>query len=113
FVAGEGRRLSGSTLPTDEDRSMALTWRKPIGVVALIAPWNFPLAIPTWKVAPALLSGCTAVLKPSPLAPQTPALLVDIFNEAGVPAGVLNLVQGDREPGETMSNHPQVRGISF
>ncbi|MET4619004.1 acyl-CoA reductase-like NAD-dependent aldehyde dehydrogenase [Arthrobacter sp. 2762] len=113
FVAGEGRRLSGSTLPTDEDRSMALTWRKPIGVVALIAPWNFPLAIPTWKVAPALLSGCTAVLKPSPLAPQTAALLVDIFNEAGVPAGVLNLVQGDREPGETMSNHPQVRGISF
>ncbi|MFP3461546.1 aldehyde dehydrogenase family protein [Arthrobacter globiformis] len=113
YVAGEGRRLSGSTLPADEPRSMALTWRKPIGVVALITPWNFPLAIPIWKIAPALLSGCTAVLKPSPLAPHTAALLVDIFVEAGVPAGVLNLVQGDREPGETLSNHPDVRGISF
>ncbi|MEV7603980.1 aldehyde dehydrogenase family protein [Paenarthrobacter sp. NPDC089322] len=113
YIAGEGRRLSGSTLPADEARSMALTWRKPIGVVALITPWNFPLAIPVWKVAPALLSGCTAVLKPSPLAPLTAALLVDIFTEAGVPAGVLNLVQGDKAPGETLSNHPLVRGISF
>lgn len=113
FIAGEGRRISGSTLPADEPRTMALTWRKPIGVVALITPWNFPLAIPVWKMAPALLSGCTAVIKPSPLAPLTAALLVDIFNEAGVPAGVLNLVQGDRAPGETLSEHPDVRGISF
>ncbi|WP_125616945.1 aldehyde dehydrogenase family protein [Specibacter cremeus] len=113
YMAGEGRRLSGSTLPADEPRTMALTWRKPIGVVALITPWNFPLAIPVWKMAPALLSGCTAVLKPSPLAPLTSALLVDIFTEAGVPAGVLNLVQGDRAPGETLSAHPDVRGISF
>lgn len=113
FIAGEGRRISGSTLPADEPRTMALTWRKPIGVVALITPWNFPLAIPVWKMAPALLSGCTAIVKPSPLAPLTSALLVDIFNEAGVPAGVLNLVQGDRAPGETLSEHPDVRGISF
>lgn len=113
FSAGEGRRLSGSTLPADEPRTMALTWRKPIGVVALITPWNFPLAIPVWKMAPALLSGCTAIIKPSPLAPLTTALLVDIFTQAGVPAGVLNLVQGDRDPGETLSSHPDVRGISF
>ncbi|MDQ0821303.1 acyl-CoA reductase-like NAD-dependent aldehyde dehydrogenase [Arthrobacter sp. V4I6] len=113
YIAGEGRRLSGSTLPADEPRSMALTWRKPIGIVALITPWNFPLAIPVWKMAPALLSGCTAILKPSPLAPHTAALLVEIFVEAGVPPGVLNLVQGDREPGETLSNHPDVKGISF
>lgn len=113
YIAGEGRRLSGSTLPAEEPRSLALTWRKPIGVVALITPWNFPLAIPVWKMAPALLSGCTAVLKPSPLAPLTAALLVDIFTEAGVPAGVLNLVQGDRAPGEALTSHPQVRGISF
>lgn len=113
FVAGEGRRLSGSTLPADEPRSMALTWKKPIGVVALITPWNFPLAIPVWKMAPALVSGCTAVIKPSPLAPLTTAFLVDIFDEAGVPAGVLNLVQGDRDPGETLSSDPDVRGISF
>ena len=113
FAAGEGRRLSGSTLPADEPRTMALTWKRPIGVVALITPWNFPLAIPIWKMAPALVSGCTAVIKPSPLAPLTTAFLVDIFNEAGVPAGVLNLVQGDRAPGETLSSHPDVRGISF
>ncbi|NYD78591.1 aldehyde dehydrogenase family protein [Arthrobacter cupressi] len=113
YIAGEGRRLSGSTLPADEPRTLAMTWRKPIGVVALITPWNFPLAIPVWKMAPALLSGCTAIIKPSPLAPLTSALLVDIFNEAGVPAGVLNLVQGDREPGEALCEHPDVRGISF
>ncbi|MFJ5957273.1 aldehyde dehydrogenase family protein [Paenarthrobacter sp. NPDC092416] len=113
YIAGEGRRLSGSTLPADEPRSLAITWRKPIGIVALITPWNFPLAIPIWKIAPALLSGCTAILKPSPLAPHTAALIVDVFAAAGVPAGVLNLVQGDREPGETLCQHPEVRGISF
>lgn len=113
YTAGEGRRISGSTLPADQGRTMALTWRKPVGVVALITPWNFPLAIPIWKMAPALLSGCTSIIKPSPLAPLTTALLVDIFNEAGVPGGVLNLLQGDRIAGETLTNHPDVRGISF
>lgn len=113
LTAGEGRRLHGSTLPADEDRSMAITWRKPIGVVGLITPWNFPLAIPAWKIAPALLSGCTAVIKPSPIAPLSSALLVKVFEDAGVPAGVLNLVQGDRAPGELLSDHPDVRGISF
>lgn len=113
FTAGEGRRLSGSTLPADANRTMALTWRRPLGVVALITPWNFPLAIPVWKMAPALLAGCTAVIKPSPLAPLTTALLVDIFTEAGVPAGVLNLVQGDRIAGETLTAHRDVQGISF
>lgn len=113
FIAGEGRRLSGSTLPADEPRSMALTWHRPIGVVALITPWNFPLAIPVWKAAPALLSGCTAVIKPSPLAPLSTAIMVDILNEAGVAPGAINLVQGDREPGEELSGHPEVMGISF
>lgn len=113
FIAGEGRRLSGSTLPADEPRSMALTWHRPIGVVALITPWNFPLAIPVWKAAPALLSGCTAVIKPSPLAPLSTAVMVDILNEAGVAPGAINLVQGDREPGEELSSHPDVSGISF
>ncbi|WP_209324507.1 aldehyde dehydrogenase family protein [Brevibacterium renqingii] len=113
FIAGEGRRLSGSTLPADEPRSMALTWHRPLGVVALITPWNFPLAIPVWKAAPALLSGCTAVIKPSPLAPLSTAIMVDILNEAGVAPGAINLVQGDREPGEELSSNPEVRGISF
>lgn len=113
FMAGEGRRISGTTLPAEEPRTMAMTWRKPIGVVALITPWNFPLAIPVWKMAPALLSGCTAIIKPSPLAPLTSAMVVEAFTEAGVPAGVLNLIQGDREAGETLSASPDVRGISF
>lgn len=113
FHAGQGRRLHGSTLPADADRSWAMTWQVPLGVVGLITPWNFPLAIPAWKIAPALVSGCTAVVKPSPIAPLASTLLVQAFEDAGVPAGVLNLVQGDREPGERLSEHPQVRGISF
>ncbi len=82
-------------------------------MVGLITPWNFPLAIPMWKVAPALLSGCTAVLKPSPLTPLTAALLVEVFQEAGVPAGVLNLVQGDVAAGEALVANPRVAGVSF
>lgn len=66
YTAAEGRRLGGATLPADDPRTLALTRRVPIGVVGLVTPWNFPLAIPAWKIAPALVSGCTAVLKPSP-----------------------------------------------
>ncbi|MCX5207018.1 aldehyde dehydrogenase family protein [Streptomyces sp. NBC_00237] len=113
FTAGQARVLGGVTAPAEEDRTFAFTFRKAIGVVALIAPWNFPLAIPMWKVAPALLSGCTAVLKPSPLTPLTSALLVEVFQEAGVPDGVLNLVQGDVAAGEALVAHPAVAGISF
>jgi aldehyde dehydrogenase (NAD+) len=90
-----------------------MTFRRPLGVVGLVTPWNFPVAIPMWKVAPALLAGCTAVLKPSPLTPWTAALLVQAFVDAGVPAGVLNLVQGDREAGEALVADPRVAGISF
>ncbi|WP_152364443.1 aldehyde dehydrogenase family protein [Microlunatus speluncae] len=113
FIAGEGRRLNGITTPAEEPRTLALTFRRPIGVVGLITPWNFPLAIPVWKVAPALVAGCTAVLKPSPLTPLTAALLVDAFDRAGVPAGVLNLVQGDRDPGAALVDDHRVAGISF
>lgn len=113
FTAGEARRLNGVTTPAEEPRTFAATFRSPIGVVGLITPWNFPLAIPMWKVAPALLSGCTAVLKPSPFTPLTAALLVDVFAEAGVPVGVLNLVQGDRAAGEGLVADPDVAGISF
>jgi alpha-ketoglutaric semialdehyde dehydrogenase len=113
FTAGEARRLNGVTTPAEEPRTFACTFRVPIGVVGLVTPWNFPLAIPMWKVAPALLAGCTAVLKPSPLTPWTAALLVQVFADAGVPAGVLNLVQGDRPVGEALVAHPDVAGISF
>lgn len=113
FLAGEGRRLNGRTVPAEEPRTMAWTFRKPLGVVGLITPWNFPLAIPVWKVVPALVAGCTAVLKPSPLTPLTAAMVVDILDQAGIPAGVLNLVQGDREPGEALVDDPRVAGVSF
>lgn len=113
FMAGEGRRLNGITTPAEEPRTLAMTFRRPIGVVGLITPWNFPLAIPVWKVAPALVAGCTAVLKPSPLTPLTSALLVDAFHRAGLPDGVLNLVQGDRDPGAALVDDHRVAGISF
>jgi len=113
FTAGEARRLNGATTPAGDPRTFAFTFRRPIGVTGLITPWNFPLAIPVWKVAPALLSGCTAVLKPSPFTPLTAALLVQAFTDAGVPPGVLNLVQGDRAAGEALVAHPAVAGVSF
>lgn len=113
FHIGEARRMNGETTAAEEPRTVVLTFRRPIGVVGLITPWNFPLTIPIWKVAPALLSGCTAVLKPSPLTPLTAALLVQAFHDAGVPAGVLNLVQGDREAGEALVEDERVAGISF
>jgi aldehyde dehydrogenase (NAD+) len=113
FIAGEGRRLNGITTPAEEARTLALTFRRPIGVVGLITPWNFPLAIPVWKVAPALVAGCPAVLKPSPLTPLTAALLVDAFARAGLPQGVLNLIQGDREVGEALVQNERIAGISF
>ncbi|MFB7217608.1 aldehyde dehydrogenase family protein [Streptomyces sp. NPDC056227] len=113
FTAGQARLLGGVTVPAEEERTFAYTFRKPIGVVGLVSPWNFPLAIPMWKVAPALLSGCTAVLKPSPLTPLTSALLVEIFQQAGLPGGVLNLVQGDVAAGEALVANPAVAGISF
>jgi aldehyde dehydrogenase (NAD+) len=113
FTIGEARRINGETTPAEEPRTLAMTFRRPIGVVGLITPWNFPVAIPMWKIAPALLSGCAAVLKPSPLTPLTSALLVQAFVDAGLPDGVLNLVQGDREAGETLVDDPRVAGISF
>ena len=113
FTAGEGRRLNGVTTPAEEPRTFSYTFRSPIGVVGLITPWNFPLAIPVWKVAPALLAGCTAILKPSPLTPLAAALLTELCWEAGLPPGVLNLVQGDVEAGEALVANPAVAGISF
>lgn len=113
FTIGEARRLNGVTTPAEESRTWAFTFRRPIGVVGLITPWNFPLAIPMWKVAPALLAGCPAVLKPSPLTPLTAELLTQVFADAGLPPGVLNLVQGDRPVGEALVGHEAIAGISF
>ena len=94
FVAGEGRRAEGETVPSALPDKMCLTIRQPLGVVGIITPWNFPMAIPAWKTFPALLAGNTVVLKPASDTPLSAAHLVEILIEAGVPAGVLNFVTG-------------------
>ena len=114
FEAGEGRRLSGETVPSELPSTFCYTRREPIGVVALVTPWNFPVAIPAWKLAPALVTGNTVVLKPATITPWTAKLLVEIYAEAGLPAGVLNVVFGPGSTvGDTIVNHPAIAGISF
>ncbi|HEX6778880.1 MAG TPA: aldehyde dehydrogenase family protein, partial [Ktedonobacterales bacterium] len=101
YVAGEGRRAEGETVPSALPDKMCMTIRQPLGVVGIITPWNFPLAIPAWKVFPALLAGNTAVLKPASDTPLLSTKLVELLAEAGLPAGVLNLVTG---PGGTLGD---------
>jgi aldehyde dehydrogenase (NAD+) len=113
YYAGEGLRLGGETIPSEVSRTFTYTLRQPLGVVALITPWNFPVAIPIWKAAPALVAGNTVVMKPSPLTPACAVLLAEAFQEAGLPAGVFNLVQGDAAVGEAMMQAPSLRAISF
>ncbi len=114
FMAGEARRLKGETLPSELPRNFAYTLRQPLGVVGLITPWNFPVAVPVWKIAPALVSGNTVVWKPSELTPFTSQRVVEIFAAADLPAGVLNMVHGlGEEAGDELVEHPSVRGISF
>src|SRR5688572_8738412 len=103
FIAGEARRLNGMTTPSEMPKTFAYTVRSPLGVVGLVTPWNFPVCIPTWKIAPALVAGNTVVMKPASLTPWTAELVVRCFVEAGVPKGVLNLVHGGGgEVGQTI-----------
>jgi len=114
YMAGEGRRLFGHTTPSELMNKAAFTIRMPIGPVGLITPWNFPTAIPSWKLAPALVCGNTVVFKPSSDTPLCAIELVKILEKAGVPKGVVNLVTGSaREVGEAIVKHPKIRGISF
>lgn len=113
FAAGMGRRYEGRTLPADTPRTLALSSRHPLGVVALITPWNFPLAIPAWKLAPALVAGCTTVIKPSPLAPFTAQALARLALAVGIPPGVVNVAHGDARTGETLVRDPRVAAVSF
>jgi alpha-ketoglutaric semialdehyde dehydrogenase len=114
YMSGEGRRFFGETMPSELRNKFYMTVRHPIGVVGLITPWNFPIAIPLWKIAPALVSGCTSVFKPAEDTPLCAALLVEMFNEVGLPPGVLNLVTGlGEEAGAPLVDHPAVRAISF
>ena len=114
YVAGEGRRLFGETTPAELPNKFAMSVRTPIGVCALITPWNFPMAIPTWKMFPALLCGNTVVLKPAEDTPHTAVRLVEILQEAGVPPGVVNLVHGrGEEVGAALVRHRDVQLVSF
>ena len=114
YYAGEGFRMHGKTLPSESRDTFTYTVRQPMGVVGLIAPWNFPWAIPVWKSAPALVSGNCVVFKPSELTPATTVLLTEIYEEAGLPPGVFNMLVGTGpEVGEAMVAAPQLRAISF
>jgi aldehyde dehydrogenase (NAD+) len=113
FLAAEGRRLHGQTAPSELRDKFAMSIRQPIGVCAMITPWNFPMAIPSWKIIPALVCGNTVVLKPSELTPLSALNFVKVLEEAGVPAGVVNMVTGGPPVGETLTTHPDVSVVSF
>ena len=114
YVAGEGRRAEGETVPSALPDKMCLTIRQPLGVVGIITPWNFPLAIPAWKTLPALLAGNTVVLKPASDTPLSAAHLVEILAEAGLPAGVLNFVTGPGGVlGDALVTDPRIAMISL
>ena len=114
FCAGESRRMNGETIFSELPSNFVYTIKQPLGVVACVTPWNFPVAIPTWKVAPALVAGNTVVFKPATLTPATAVRIVQIFEEAGIPPGVLNLVLGSgSEAGDEIIGHPAVKAVSF
>jgi aldehyde dehydrogenase (NAD+) len=114
YFGAEGARLTGDTIPSERERVFMYTVRQPLGVVALIAPWNFPIAIPAWKMAPALVCGNTVVFKPASQAPLTSLRLCEIIQSTGLPKGVLNYVSGSgSKVGGPLVAHPKVKAISF
>jgi acyl-CoA reductase-like NAD-dependent aldehyde dehydrogenase len=113
YMGGEGRRLLGYTAPVEMPDKFGMALRDSVGVVGLITPWNFPIAVPSWKMLPALVAGNTVVWKPSEFTPAISAAFVEVFIEAGLPEGVLNLVQGAAEAGDALVTNPAVRVISF
>jgi aldehyde dehydrogenase (NAD+) len=114
YVAGEGRRLFGVTTPSELPDKFAMSVRMPVGVVGLITPWNFPMAIPSWKLFPALVGGNTCVIKPATDTPLSTYNLVQSLVEAGLPPGVVNIVCGSGSAtGTALIEHPDVRAISF
>ena len=114
YVAGEGRRLFGVTTPSELENKFAMSVRMPLGVVGLITPWNFPMAIPSWKLFPALVAGNTCVIKPAEDTPLSTYNLVQTLIEAGLPPGVVNVVSGfGPSAGAALVEHPHVRAISF
>src|SRR5436309_2134258 len=114
YMAGEGRRLWGQTTPSELQNKFNMSVRVPVGVVGAITPWNFPIAIPSWKLAPALVCGNTVVLNAAEDTPVLAQHFVDLLDEAGIPAGGVNLVHGyGEEAGEALVRHPDVPVITF
>lgn len=114
YASGEGRRFFGQTVPSELPNKVCLSFRLPVGPVGLITPWNFPIAIPSWKSGAALIAGCTVVFKPSSLTPLCAAKFTEVLDEAGVPPGVFNFIAG---PGSVVGDgilaHPGIRAVSF
>ena len=113
FMAGEGRRQYGQTVPSELRDKFAMAVRQPLGVCSVITPWNFPMAIPSWKIAPALVCGNTVVLKPATHTPLSALNFVKVLEDAGVPPGVVNLVTGGPDVGTRLATHELVRVVSF
>jgi aldehyde dehydrogenase (NAD+) len=114
YIGAEGRRLFGVTVPSELPNKLAMSIRQPLGVCGLITPWNFPMAIPSWKIFPALVGGNTVVIKPATDTPASAHHLVEILVEAGVPEGVVNIVHGGGSAvGVPLVTHPDVKMISF
>ena len=114
YFAGEGSRMPGMLVPSERDRVHMFALRKPIGVVGLVTPWNFPSAIPAWKLAPALICGNTVVFKPASAAPLSAWRIVEALHQAGVPKGVVNFVAGSGgELGRALIEAPQLKAVSF
>ncbi|HAV78508.1 MAG TPA: aldehyde dehydrogenase [Anaerolineae bacterium] len=114
FMGGEGRRLLGYTAPVEMMNKFGMAVRDPSGIVGLITPWNFPIAVPSWKIFPALVAGNTIIWKPSPETPAVSAAFVEVFELAGVPPGVFNLIMAPgADAGKALVEHPDVRVLSF
>lgn len=114
YFGGEGARQFTYQVPSERPQVICYTIRKPLGTVALITPWNFPSAIPAWKLAPALIAGNTVVLKPASLAPLSSFRLVEALHEAGIPKGVVNYITGSGgSVGDALTSHPGINGVSF
>src|SRR5262249_15876687 len=114
YFAGEGSRMPGHLVPSERDRVHMFALRKPIGVVGLITPWNFPSAIPAWKLAPALICGNTVVLKPASASPLSSWRIVEALHEAGVPKGVVNFVAASGgELGQALVDAKPLKAVSF
>ncbi len=114
YFGGEGSRQFTYQVPSERENVVCYTIRKPLGTVALITPWNFPIAIPAWKIAPALVAGNTVVIKPASLAPLSSLRLIEALHEAGIPPGVINYVTGSGGlVGDALTGNPEIKAVSF